>query len=227
VGDSRFFQGQVLHLFALALLIAAAAASTALPGFSEGELFGLSTRAWFWLAVWEAVAHQVYAWFCWRLELGSQALTRTFGPRGFVLYQVGFSVLIVARPLLVLALAVSNADTLALDPVLARTLTVLALIPSAYLGYSVARYFGFARAYGADHFDPSYRSQPIVRRGIFRFSSNAMYVFGFLLLWAPGLWFGSVAALVCAAFGHAYIWVHYWGTELPDMRVIYGRRAGS
>ena len=206
----------------LALLIAAAAGAARLPGFSDGELLGLSTRTWFWIAVWEAVAHQVYVWFCWRLELGSKGLTRSLGASGFLLYQVGFTVLILARPVLAFVLAISNAGTLPLDPAIARALAVAALIPAAYLGYSVARYFGIARAYGADHFDPAYRSLPIVREGIFRFSSNSMYVFGFLFLWVPGLWFGSVAALAFAAFSHAYIWVHYFATEKPDMQVIYG-----
>jgi len=221
VGGSRFFHGQALHLVGLALLVAAAAAASGLPGFSDGALLGLPTAAWFWLAVGEAVLHQVYVWICWRLELGTQRITGTLGARGFVLYAAGFTLLIVARPLLAVALAMSNAGTLPLDPVLSRALAVAALVPVAYLGYSVGRYFGFQRAYGADHFDPAYRSLPIVREGIFRFSSNSMYVFGFLLLWAPALWFGSTAALVFAAFSHAYIWVHYFATERPDMRVIY------
>ena len=68
---------------------------------------------------------------------------------------------------------------------------------------------------------------PFERRGIFRFSSNAMYVFGFLLLWVPGLWWNSSAALVVALFNHVYIWVHYFATELPDIRRIYGGKAAG
>jgi protein-S-isoprenylcysteine O-methyltransferase Ste14 len=64
---------------------------------------------------------------------------------------------------------------------------------------------------------------PFVRQGIFRFTANGMYVYGFLMLWAIGLWWASAAALVVAAFNHAYIWVHYYATELPDIRRIYGR----
>ena len=30
------------------------------------------------------------------------------------------------------------------------------------------------------------------------------------------------AALVVAMFSHAYIWVHYFCTERPELRVIYG-----
>jgi len=32
----------------------------------------------------------------------------------------------------------------------------------------------------------------------------------------------ATAALVLAAFCHAYIWVHYFCTEKPDMKRIYG-----
>jgi len=79
-----------------------------------------------------------------------------------------------------------------------------------------------ARALGIDHFDPAWRSAPFVRQGIFRFTRNGMYVYGFLLMWVPGLWWGSAAALAVALFNHLYIWVHYYATELPDMARIYG-----
>jgi len=43
---------------------------------------------------------------------------------------------------------------------------------------------------------------PFERRGIFRFASNGMYVFGFLQLWVLGLWWDSSAALAVALFNH-------------------------
>ena len=67
----------------------------------------------------------------------------------------------------------------------------------------------------------------MVKQGIFRFSSNAMYVFGFFLLWVPGILGQSKAALLVAAFNHLYIWVHYYFTEQPDMEIIYGRKENS
>ena len=45
-----------------------------------------------------------------------------------------------------------------------------------------------------------------------------MYVFGFLLLWIPALAGRSYAALATALFSHAYIWVHWYCTEKPDLR---------
>ena len=73
-----------------------------------------------------------------------------------------------------------------------------------------------------EYFDVAYRSLPLVRKGIFRYTRNGMYTFGFLITWIPGLWFVSSAALLAALFNHVYIWVHYFCTELPDMRRIYG-----
>ena len=42
------------------------------------------------------------------------------------------------------------------------------------------------------------------------------------MLWVPAFLFQSMAAMVIAAFSHAYIWVHYYATEKPDMKRIYG-----
>jgi protein-S-isoprenylcysteine O-methyltransferase Ste14 len=145
-----------------------------------------------------------------------------FGSRGFDVYAVGFSILGIARVAAVLILALSNRDTLLVDLKVLRVVALIAAIPAAYLFYSVKRYFGFKRAFGIDHFDKSYRSLPLVRKGIFRFTRNGMYVFGFCALWVPGLWFVSAAALIVALFNHLYIWVHYYSTELPDMKRIYG-----
>lgn len=108
------------------------------------------------------------------------------------------------------------------NPALAVALAVLLLLPALYLFHSVRKYFGFRRAYGIDHFDESYRALPFVKQGIFKYTGNAMYVAGFLILWTPGLLLLSTAALLAALFNHLYIWVHYYCTELPDIRRIYG-----
>ena len=102
--------------------------------------------------------------------------------------------------------------------------TFIVLLPGLYAMFSVARYFGIARAAGADHFNYSYRELPLVKEGIFRYTDNGMYVFAFLLFWAVAIGFNSISALVVAAFSHAYIWVHYYSTEKPDMDYLYGGR---
>jgi hypothetical protein len=54
-----------------------------------------------------------------------------------------------------------------------------------------------------------------------------MYTFGLMVLYIPALWYASRPALVAAVFGHLYIWVHYFTTELPDMRRIYGTSSSA
>lgn len=213
---------QWLHALLLLLLLAGTFWASGIEGFATGQLWGVNSTTWCKLAITTAVLHQVYVWIIWRVQLHTGWITKTMGAAGFTLYAIGFSILGILRVVLVVLLAISNRGALPGEPVALQVLGAAALLPALYLFYSVHRYFGFRRAFGIDHFDASYRSMPFVRRGIFRWTSNGMYVFGFLVLWAPALWFASPAALVAALFNHLYIWVHYLSTELPDMRRIYG-----
>lgn len=216
------FEGQAVHLICLVVLLTGLYFASGLPGFTGGSFLGVTTFIWLLLAVINAIVHQVYVWLCWRLELNGQRLTQTFGKNTFQIYQTGFAVLIILRPLIAFALGWSNRGTLPIDPIAGSVIASILLVPSIYLMYSIRRYFGFDRAFGIDHFDTSYRDVPLVRKGIFRWTPNAMYVFGFFIVWVPAFLFQSVAALAAAAFSHLYIWVHYYCTEKPDMRHIYG-----
>jgi hypothetical protein len=218
---SKIFSHQLAHVLWLATLLFAIWLASHLPGFWAGQFLGWSTRTWVFLSVGIAVLHQVFVWACWRVELYSQGLTGLFGTAAFNLYATIFSVMILARPVLTTCLALSNAGTLPLGRYLAIAVSMILAIPVIYLAYSVKRFFGFRRAFGIDHFDASVRKVPFVRAGIFRFSQNAMYTFGFLLLWIPGVLFQSTAAIIVALFSHTYIWVHYLVTEKPDMQFIY------
>ena len=215
------FERQWLHLIGLCGLIGAIAGLADRADVSAGFLWGLGTPTWIRLAVGLAVAHQVYVWIAWRGELHLGALTHLLGSRAFGVYACGFTLLGIARVLAAALVGVANQGTLAGPSLLWQLLGTLAFVPSAYLFHSVRRHFGFRRAFGIDHFDAASRDAPFVRRGIFRHSSNAMYVFGFLLFWALALWTCSVAALAVAAFNHAYIWVHFYATELPDIHRMY------
>ncbi len=215
------FHRQWLHGVLLVVLLGSVLAVSKLPGVLEGQLWGWSAEIWFWVAVTTAILHQGYVWIAWRLELHAGAVTRAFPHMSFRLFKALFAVLGLSR-LIVLPLAVANRGTLELPGVVQWGVSAVFLALSGYLFYSVLRYFGIDRAAGADHFDPEARTWPLVNDGIFRYSSNGMYVFGFLLLWVPGFVLESSGALVVAAFHHAYIWVHYHCTEKPDMEVIYG-----
>ena len=51
-----------------------------------------------------------------------------------------------------------------------------------------------------------------------------MYADAFLVSWGIAFLTGTIAALAAAAFQYAYIWVHMYCTETPDMRLIYGEK---
>jgi len=216
------FEKQAQHLVWLALLLAGVAWIARGEEFQHGSYLGISTSAWFWWSIALPVIHQVWVATCWRLELHHQALSRSLGDGGFRLYAAGFAFWSAGRFLTLIPLALANQGTVEVGQRWLNALAIVITVPTVYLFYSVARYFGFRRALGIDHFDPSYRQKPFVRKGIFRFTRNGMYTVGFGAIWLPGLLCASQAALLSAAFSHLYIWVHYFCTELPDMRRIYG-----
>lgn len=188
----------------------------------KGELWGISTLTWFITALLSPIVHQFYVLLCWRYELYNSTISKFFGKKGFILYKLGFAILILSRPITIILLAISNAYTLSINTLLSYMLSGILLIPAIYLFYSIKKYFGFDRAFGIDHFYPEkFKNEPMVKQGIFKYTLNGMYVFGFLILWIPGILLQSKAAVLLALFNHIYIWVHYYFTELPDMKMIY------
>lgn len=190
----------------------------------EGSFWGLSTGTWLFLAVLIPILHQAYAVVFWRGELYYGWLTRALGEKAFLAWTAGFMPLFLARPLAVLALGIADRGSLSIPLWLNLPLIAACLAVVGFTAYSIAKYFGMERALGKDHFDPqAYRDLPLVREGIFRWSSNAMYAYAFLALWALGLICQSKAALLAAFFNHSFIWAHYYFTELPDMQAIYAK----
>ena len=202
--------GQLLHFVSLASLLA------------------LTWVAWtylmkpfpftFWSAIAFPVVHQLFVWLAWRFELQSSAISNTIG---FRCYVVSFFLLFGGRFISLLALAWMDQGSLQLQILPQAFITIILALLGIYAMYSVNRYFGMIRASGADHFDTRYRNMPLVREGIFRFTGNGMYIFAFMLFWAIAVGFNSTAALTVAAFSHAYIWVHFYATEKPDMEFLY------
>ena len=218
----KIFEGQFLHLTGLLILLGGIYALSRTDGFYAGSLWGISTGTWFFLLIADTVVHQIYVWFCWRVELHGGKLTKWLGRRAFAVYAVGFAIMILLRPVLITCLSWSNRNTLPLPGVVAIPLAVILTIPVLFLFYSIKNYFGFLRAFGIDHFDPAYRTIPLVKKGVFRFTDNGMYFFGLLVLWIPALMFSSIAGVIAALFSHLYIWVHFFCTEKPDMDYMYG-----
>ena len=205
------WKGQTLHFAGLVMLLAVTA-----------FLWELLSRphTWeFWLAVASPILHQVWVWVAWRNELNSSSISRSVGFAAYL--WVCFS-LFAGRFFTLALLAISDQGSLGLFPTILISLTVILLLLGLFAMINVKLYFGMSRAAGGDHFDQRFRDMPLVKEGIFRYTKNGMYVFAFLLFWAIAIGFNSASALVVAAFSHAYIWVHYYATEKPDMDFLYG-----
>jgi hypothetical protein len=214
-------RGQLPHLLLLAALLPGVWALGS-PSLDEGAWLGLGERTWFALAVGIPVVHQLVVAALWRAQLSHSLLTKLFGDRGFVVWGAVFFPFLFARPVTALGLAVADSGSMEFSPVVGWVLGGALLLPAVWTMHSVKTHFGFARALGGDHFFERYRAMPMVRKGAFAWSSNAMYTFVFLGLWGIALIFRSQAALAAALFQHAYIWVHWYCTEQPDGLVLYG-----
>ncbi|MFW5686033.1 MAG: methyltransferase [Spirochaetota bacterium] len=213
--------GQAQHVLLLAVLIPGLL-YLADAGLTGGTWLGIPDRHWLVLMIGVVILHQFVVAAVFRLQLVSSFLTRLFGRWDLVVWGIIFLPFMALRVLTLVGLALSSGGTLALSPFLVLPAFILLLAPALYTLYSVFRWFGLGRALGGDHFRRRYREMPLVTRGAFRFSSNAMYSYAFLLLWAVALIARSHAALAAALFQHAYIWVHWYCTEEPDMRLLYG-----
>jgi protein-S-isoprenylcysteine O-methyltransferase Ste14 len=215
------FKGQFQHLLLLAGLVPGAL-YLAQPALDGSTWLGISDRSWFAAALIVPIIHQVLVWFVFRSQLVFGLFSRLFGKHDLLVWGILFMPLLVLRP--VLTLALGSTDSGSLQPLRAGqiVLGLALLLPAVYTLWSVGKYFGIPRALGGDHFRQKYREMPLVKKGAFKYSSNAMYSFAFLGLWSIALLTGSLAALAIALFQHAYIWVHMYCTEEPDMQVIYG-----
>lgn len=218
---SWIFEGQAQHMGILFFMLAGV--YHLLPEAPDaGRVLVLTPRGWALTSVWLAVVHQVVVAIGFRGELHLRLLTRIFGNSAFAAWKGIFLPLLLLRPLTVLATGLSDIGSLGLwrpgEIVIGAALGGLA----GYALYSTFRYFTIARALGGDHFFAEVAKMPMERRGAFGWTSNAMYGLAFLGLWAIALLCGSWAALVAAAFQHAYIWIHMYTVEGPDMRRIYG-----
>lgn len=219
------FKKQGWHFLSLAVLLTTVI-FLARDEVLAGQLWGIHTQIWFWFAIAVPVTHQIVVAIIWRGQLYHNWMRNAFGQNGFIVYKIIFTILFVARPISILLLGISNYDTLACPTALMYGVAVVLLAPFAYTMYSVARYFGINRAYGIDHFEPElYHDKSFVKQGMFKYTDNAMYKFGSLILWSIALFTMSSAALLAAVFNHLYIWVHFYFTELPDIRHIYSERA--
>ena len=212
-----FFKHQIWHLGGTNILFYIGTQIVELDSNSNTFL-GIRALSWFMIAMSIPLIHQAYVWICWRSELCWQSISNSIGFKGYVIV---FFILIISR-LSAVILCFVDYGSLYKPGLLAWILSIILFIPGVYTMYSVKKYFGFLRAAGADHFDPKYRDMPFENRGIFKWSSNAMYVFAIGIPFAFATATGSQSMFVVAIYTYISIWLHYFCTEKEDFKVIYG-----
>ncbi|MFC1651115.1 methyltransferase [Candidatus Latescibacterota bacterium] len=147
---------------------------------------------------------------------------RFSGGHGFRAHSILFAVLAIIRIISVVLAGLVDYGSVSvhwsISWILAPAITLLVV----YSFYSTFRYFGYERAVGADHFFPEYRTKQFVRKGIFKYSSNSMYTFAMLFLFIIGILCESKAAIYLAGYHYLTAWAHYFCTEKPDIKAIYG-----
>ena len=212
-----FFKHQIWHLGGTIILFYIGAQFVDLA-YNTNTFIGVSASGWFLIAMSVPIIHQAYVWICWRSELCWQSISKTIRFKGYVII---FFILIISR-LSAIVLCFLDYGSLYTPGLFAWSLAVIIFIPGAYTMYSVKKYFGFLRAAGADHFDSQYRDMPFERRGIFKWTPNAMYVFAIAIPFSFAIATGSQSMFIVSIYTYISIWLHYFCTEKEDFKVIYG-----
>ena len=212
-----FFKYQIWHFGGTIILFYIGAQLVDLNG-NTNTFLGISALSWFMIAMSVPIIHQAYVWVCWRSELCWKTISKTIG---FKAYAIIFFILGLSR-FSAIVLCFVDYGSLYKPGILAWVISIIFFIPGIYTMYSVKKYFGFLRAAGADHFDPKYRDMPFEKRGIFKWSPNAMYVFAIGIPFAFAVATGSQSMFIVAIYTYISIWLHYFCTEKEDFKVIYG-----
>ena len=212
-----FFKQQIWHIGGTIVLFYVGVQLVDLES-NTNTFLGISALSWFLIAMSIPLIHQAYVWICWRSELCWKTISNSIGFKGYVII---FFILILLR-LSAIVLCFVDYGSLYKPGILAWVISIILFIPGIYTMYSVKKYFGFLRAAGADHFDPKYRDMPFEKRGIFKWSPNAMYVFAIGIPFAFAVATGSQSMFVIAIYTYISVWLHYFCTEKEDFKIIYG-----
>ena len=214
---SFFFKHQIWHVGGTIVLFYIGTQFADLQNNTD-TFIRINALSWFMIAMSIPLIHQVYVWICWRSELCWKSVTNTIGFKGYVIF---FFILIISR-LSAIVLCFVDYGSLYKPNWFVWILAIVIFIPGVYTMYSVKKYFGFLRAAGADHFDSKYRDMPFEKRGIFKLTPNAMYVFAIGIPFGFAVATGSQSMFVISIYTYISIWLHYFCTEKEDFKVIYG-----
>ena len=212
-----FFKNQIWHLGGTIILFYVGLQFVDFKN-NTNTFIGISALSWFMIAMSIPLIHQAYVWVCWRSELCWKSISNTIGLKGYVII---FFVLIISR-LSAIVLCFVDYGSLYTPGWFAWSLAFIIFVPGAYTIYSVKKYFGFLRAAGADHFDTKYRDMPFEKRGIFKWTPNAMYVFAIAIPFSFAIATGSQSMFIVSIYTYISIWLHYFCTEKEDFKVLYG-----
>jgi len=212
-------QPQQVAIFAL-MALGSISLLRALP--HAPVVLGQTSHGWALMSILLAGLHQLVVAIGFRLQLHRNLLSRWFGKRDMQVWAVIFIPLLVARPITIILVGWSDPVGITGWRVPEIALGVVLIGLAIWGMHSVLVYFTLPRALGGDHFRDEYAAMPMVDQGVFKYTSDGMYGIVFLGLWGIALLSGSWNALVVALFQHAFIWVHMYCTEAPDMRRIYG-----
>ena len=212
-----FFKNQIWHIGGLILLFYIGCQIVDFENNSNVFL-GIGVKNWFLFSMMTPLIHQSYVWLCWRSELCWQTISRTIGFKVYVIIFFIFGILRLSS----IGLCFADYGTWYNPGWTAWIISILIFIPFIYTIYSIKKYFGFMRATGIDHFDTSYKDKPFERRGVFKWSSNAMYTFAIPVFFGFAFSSGSKAMFIFAAYSFIGVWLHYFCTEKEDFKVIYG-----
>ena len=172
INYNSFSKIQIWHIGSLIVLYYIA---LQLVDFETGSniFLGISAKNWFLFSMLTPLLHQGYVWLCWRSELCWKTISQTVGFKPYAVIMIIIGILRLSG----IGLSFADYGSWFTPGWVAWSVSMLFFIPFIYTIYSIKKYFGFMRATGIDHFDPSYKDKPFERRGIFKWSSNAMYTF--------------------------------------------------
>ena len=214
-------EGQLLHL---GVLLPGALASLWLAGGTDDEAVARAYQR----CVLATVVHQIGATLLWRAELHGGGLitslcrgNRWLAARLTALFDTS-SFGVALRSFVSVALA--DRHSLFVPGWAALLLAGLLAAVAVYALASALLLLGPMAISGSDHFliAPGDRPPALARRHAYALCDHPLFYLGLLLLWAVGLACGSGAALRLATFVHAAALAFLFGTEVPDMRRIYG-----
>ena len=217
----KIFKNQSYHLLAYILLGAFLIQYSEQFYIDSIKVLGISAYNWVLFSWITAGVFQFWVMLFWRLEYHLGKISKWFGKSGFSIFRAGFIFFGIARLLSVIPISMATNNSFEMNIVI-RLILIIGTTPFIIWGlFSVIKYFGINRAFGADHFFEEYRKKPLENRGLFKYVPNSMYTIVLLLLYHPGLFFESYLGLIVASVHHIFVWVHYFCTEKPDMREIY------